>query len=1101
MAVSSSSRPQPRSRKRLAALIFGGLVVLVIGGIAVGAAVAGSIARSKLELVAKDAGLQLKLEQLSISPFGKIRVQGLQFLRADGSAVASVQEATAEISPWKALTGQRRPQRAEVKQFGVDVLLVDGKPKELLDLYKAARKQLPEKKKVDEPDDKQPKRSTALFLEQGNVTVRIQGRGSQYLPQGLKIRDISLHVDLSHGIGDLSAVMEGTVASKLNASLESQPDGPPKLAARFQPEFRLQMPASAPLPMGVDSVAVAGLKFDANTGGSVEDLVLRKGDQVVLSIKHVRPTSARLGVAAEQIAFALPEPKALQPAKADTAKGDAAKDAKKDKGIDKRDPAADKPAAPAGVAQSTGQRIWNGAAERLTVALDGVEGGEIPVVVRLEALKVTMPGNVGVIGVQAVELRTDRIPGDNPLEALTGFVVDQPSVDLPWKEDALAQVPGGAQLWKAITAAELAKLRREAMEEAEADEDLQDPNLPPDLRAKKVAEKAQLKVQAKLQAAGQPGAVDPKKPGVKGKPAGGVALDDDGKKQVKAAKKSWTTTQIQPLRDLHKQLLGADELVQKVIARMGDAPKLKLEVKAGRLGLVREGAAKPFGGLQEITVTSTPVQADGTRGLLVSAKPFDDERVWGEISSDVITGPGQALQKARLKLSGGQFAQALRIVSSAVSVTKESDIQVTFDIKPGLAAGQTLGVTGEFAVKKVGFDWWRLAPKPIDDFSAAGKLDLTVSNPDKLIRLDFPELTIGDAKAHVLLEATDIPGKPVVHALVEMPKQDCGAVARAIPAGMLATIGPIEASGEVSWSVDLKVPLSDAYGTKLDLAMDDSTCTVTKFGTLDIGEFAGEFTRPVNENGVLLEDFPVGPTSGHWVPLAELNTWTWWAMVATEDGAFYKHRGLRPGLLLRALKLDLDYGRFVYGGSTITQQLVKNIFLTRAKNLSRKFEELLIVWHIERELPNLLPAKNPKDPPNKAAKDRLLELYVNMIEFGSNGKSVSDPATKKDAVRIYGIDRAAKVYFDKDPRALSPLESAFLAANKPCPRCGYARFAGKKWDEWWQARMAGILEKMRKEKVITEEQYMAEIGGVPKFVGWPLTVQPTEAAPLAGEEE
>jgi penicillin-binding protein 1A len=233
------------------------------------------------------------------------------------------------------------------------------------------------------------------------------------------------------------------------------------------------------------------------------------------------------------------------------------------------------------------------------------------------------------------------------------------------------------------------------------------------------------------------------------------------------------------------------------------------------------------------------------------------------------------------------------------------------------------------------------------------------------------------------------------------------------------------------------------------------------------------------------------------VPLAELNTWTWWAMIATEDGAFYKHRGLRPGLLLRALKLDLDYGRFVYGGSTITQQLVKNIFLTRAKNLSRKFEELLIVWHIERELPNLIVAKNPKDPPNKAAKDRILEMYVNMIEFGSNGKPVAD----KDAVRIYGIDRAAKTYFDKDPRALTPLESAFLAANKPCPRCGYARFAGKKWDDWWQARMAGIMEKMRKEKVITEEQYLAEMPFVPKFVGWPQTIAPAAEAPAAGVEE
>ncbi len=1061
-------------------------MLLLVGGIGIGSIAAGSILRSRLQMVADDAGLALKLEQISVSPFGRIRVQGLAFTRKDGSNVAAVQEATAELSPWKALMGRRRPQRADVRQFEVDVLLQDGKPKELLDLYKAARKQLPAKKKVDDQEEKQAKGGTALFVEQGAVTIRVQGKGSQYLPQGLRIHDVALHVDLSHGVGDLAAVVDGTVASKLAATLETQADGPPKLAARFQPEFRLKMPDSAPLPLGVDSIAVAGLRFDAQAGGSVEDLVLRKGEQVLVSVKHVRPLTQRLGVAAEQIAFALPEPKASgdkSDAAADKAKADKA--GKPSKPQQNDGPAAQ---APAGVAQASTARIWNGTAERLSLALDGVEGGEIPLVARLEACKVTIPGNVGVIGVQAVELKTDKIPGEHALESLTGFTVDQPSVDLPWRQEALEQVPGGRHLWKAVTAAELAKLKRQAMDEAEADEELNDPNLPPDVRDKKIKER----VDQKLREAGKlPEDPKNKKPGVKKPQVAGAQLDDDGKKAAPQAKKSWTSTQVQPLRDLHKQLLGADELVQSVIAKMAQAPKLKLQVRGGRFGLLREGSNKPFGGVQDITVESTPAQADGTRGLLVSAKPFDDERVWGEISSDVITGPGPKLQKAKLKLAGGHFAQALRIVSSAVSVPPDSDIEVNLDFATGTVAGQNLAITGDFAIKKLGFDYWRLAPKPIDDFSAAGKVAFRVSGPENLISVDLPDLTIGEAKVHALLEATDLASKPTVHLHFEAPKQDAGAMARSIPPGMTSTIGRIEARGEISWLVDLKVPLADVYKSDLKVEMDDTTCEIVKFGNVDLNDWAGDFSRPVNENGTLLDDVQVGPSSGFWVPLAELAPWTWWAMVATEDGRFYKHRGVAPGLILRAIRLDLDYGRFVYGGSTITQQLVKNIFLTRAKNLSRKFEELLIVWHMERDLQKILPAKGPKDPPNKAAKDRILELYVNMIEFGNDGKDV----------KIYGLQRAAKTYFGKDAAALSPLESAFLAANKPCPRCGYTRFVTKNWDSWWQSRMKGILDKMRNEKVISEEQYLAEINTVPKFVGWPQTVVPAADVPLGGTEE
>lgn len=509
-----------------------------------------------------------------------------------------------------------------------------------------------------------------------------------------------------------------------------------------------------------------------------------------------------------------------------------------------------------------------------------------------------------------------------------------------------------------------------------------------------------------------------------------------------------------------------------------------MEVIGGRFGLVRPGANKPFGGVQEISLTWSAVDAAGLRALQMTAKPFDDERQWGEITADLHSGPGSKLDAAHFKLQGGQFAQALRVVSSNVMVKTDSDIALNLELKLGQAAGSRMTITGDFLVKKIGFDWWRLAPKPLEDLNASGKLSLDVQENDGSMKLEFSELAIGKAYVKLLLEATGLRDKPTVHIRTEMPKQDCGAVAKSIPPSMLSTIGTIEAKGDISWMVDLTVPLQSVYKASLELALDDEKCEVERFSGVNVDELAVDFVRPVNENGILLDDVMVGPSSGSWIPLADLPAWTKWSMIATEDGAFYKHRGIRPGLLLRAIRLDLDYGRFVYGGSTITQQLVKNIYLTRAKNLSRKFEELLIVWQMERRL----------------QKDRILEMYVNMIEFGP---------------KVYGIARAAQAYFAKDATKLSPLESAFLAANKPCPRCGNTVFqnglkgGSKAWTQWWAERTIGILTKMRNDGVIDDIKYNAELGMIPKFVGWPETqaapvpVEPVDgdAVPTGGVEE
>jgi len=125
-------------------------------------------------------------------------------------------------------------------------------------------------------------------------------------------------------------------------------------------------------------------------------------------------------------------------------------------------------------------------------------------------------------------------------------------------------------------------------------------------------------------------------------------------------------------------------------------------------------------------------------------------------------------------------------------------------------------------------------------------------------------------------------------------------------------------------------------------------------------------------------------------------------VVAMEDTKFFEHNGINPDAILRAIFKDIKAGRFVEGGSTITQQLIKNMFLSRKKKLSRKLKEVILSLKIERKL----------------TKEQILERYLNVIAYGNN---------------YLGIKTAAHGYFRKPLHNLSIKESAMLVAIPNAP--------------------------------------------------------------------
>ena len=125
-------------------------------------------------------------------------------------------------------------------------------------------------------------------------------------------------------------------------------------------------------------------------------------------------------------------------------------------------------------------------------------------------------------------------------------------------------------------------------------------------------------------------------------------------------------------------------------------------------------------------------------------------------------------------------------------------------------------------------------------------------------------------------------------------------------------------------------------------------------------------------------------------------------IIATEDQNFFRHWGLDPVAILRAAKANLLAMHVVEGGSTITQQLAKVLFLSREKTFARKLKELLLALELERTY----------------SKEEILELYLNQVYFGQG---------------VYGVEAAARTYFGKPVSALTLAESALLAGLPRAP--------------------------------------------------------------------
>lgn len=246
---------------------------------------------------------------------------------------------------------------------------------------------------------------------------------------------------------------------------------------------------------------------------------------------------------------------------------------------------------------------------------------------------------------------------------------------------------------------------------------------------------------------------------------------------------------------------------------------------------------------------------------------------------------------------------------------------------------------------------------------------------------------------------------------IKSGKFDSQSFFESIPEGIFENLNGIKSSGTAALSFFADIDMAVPDSLKLDVNVESDGFKVLAFAKNDFRRVNDHFKHSVWEDGVYIRDIDISESSKSFIRANRVSPFLITSVLQSEDGGFFYHRGFNPESVREALIVNLKEGRFRRGGSTISMQLVKNLFLNRDKTLLRKAEEAIIVWIIESG--------------RLISKERMFDIYLNIIEWGPG---------------VYGIGEASEFYFNKSPLELNVAESIFLAYIIPSPKRALRNF-------------------------------------------------------------
>lgn len=479
---------------------------------------------------------------------------------------------------------------------------------------------------------------------------------------------------------------------------------------------------------------------------------------------------------------------------------------------------------------------------------------------------------------------------------------------------------------------------------------------------------------------------------------------------------------------------------------LGDVQLGTLEVNTGYVQLVQKGKLKNFAAFikKDSTETQTTEKRDyAAFAYRIISKVFnlvptdmdvqnlvfklDDNGRKAEIGIQKLVLLNKELETS-IQVRTNTFAQRWRIKGFADPRNKKIDIRF-FNIDTGAIK---LPYFDERYNLITSFDSIRLNIQDInksggelhlDGFASIANLKINhpkIARKDVVIknaRFDYRFLLGSDfisidssstvqfnkIKLHPYL-AYDTQEDTVYKLKVAIPKMKAQDFITSLPDGLFTHFQGMEATGDFDYSLNFKFNKNKPDQLVFDSNLKKENLKILKYGEANLNKLNGEFVYRAIIKDVLQRPILVGAANPNYTPLDQISPYLEKCVLTSEDPSFFNHRGFINQAFKQSILKNIKTKKFSRGASTISMQLIKNVFLTREKTLSRKLEEILLVYLLENN--------------RVASKQRMLEVYFNIIEWGPN---------------VYGIGEAASFYFQKKPADLNLNECLYLASIVPKP--------------------------------------------------------------------
>ncbi len=380
-------------------------------------------------------------------------------------------------------------------------------------------------------------------------------------------------------------------------------------------------------------------------------------------------------------------------------------------------------------------------------------------------------------------------------------------------------------------------------------------------------------------------------------------------------------------------------------------------------------------------------------------------------------------------------------------------------------------VEGSMTIRDISLNVPAVSEKPVyfEQLGLRGVLDY--GRTEGRLTIQDGLLNLGVEPVSWSVKISDVPKNPLVQLDLGMNMVSAQEFFLSIPDALVSTLRPRQRGasaqfvGKVGGDVKLEFRTQKLSKLSLNFRPRSDRFKVESLGPrvrLDIMDrpLLHEFKvrRKVKGNRrkqtLKTVQLELGPTNPYFVPYDDIPPLLIAAITTTEDARYFKHDGFYGRAIRRSLIRNLQKGRFVRGASTITQQTVKNLFLSHEKTIARKLQEAIITYELNR----------------RVSKERVLEIYFNIIEWGPD---------------VYGLGHAARHYFDKYPEELNLADILFLVSIVPSPRSDRWKDTKREGrvSERWRRKLERYARRMLERKKISRAQFQQASPFRPRFDG------------------